>query len=272
LAFALVSCTSSKKVDYTSLKACQDYSIPEFKFETPNKVVLFVFPHPDDEIVCAGTALQLQEKGWETHLLTLTKGSSEEKKTRFSEWQNATRQLKFSTSEIYDLINNNWDDVLKNKIQFWYTEMDSVKNVIYTAIRKYNPSVVITYDSALGGYGHPEHRISAIQVARLFSEKQNDSSFSVKCILQITLPEKMEKKMLSNSEPYLNAIKNTGNLTLPQPTYAFDIFPQWSLKNKAALCYKSQLNTLKKFNLVASPEDSLLHYKTFDREYFKEIK
>lgn len=268
----LAACTSSQKIDYASFKDCQNYSLPAFEPGKNNKVVLFVFPHADDEIVCAGTIMFLKEKGYKTCLLTLTKGNVEEKQTRSAEWKNAAKLLKLDESEIYDLPNNKWEDVLSDKITFWYTNKDSVKNIIYRTILKHNPSLIITYDSALGGYGHPEHRISAQLVAKIFSENRNNSLFPVKQVLQITLPEKMENKMLSGSEPYLNAKKITGNTTLPEPNFAVNISQQWPIKCKAALCYESQLNTLKKFKLIPSEKDTLMHYKTFDLEYFTELK
>ncbi|MDF2441005.1 MAG: N-acetylglucosamine malate deacetylase 1 [Abditibacteriota bacterium] len=43
--------------------------------QTPNQRVLAVMPHPDDvEILCAGTLLRLQEKGYEIHIATMTAG------------------------------------------------------------------------------------------------------------------------------------------------------------------------------------------------------
>lgn len=41
----------------------------------PNTRVLAIMPHPDDvEILCAGTLLRLQEKGYEIHIATMTAG------------------------------------------------------------------------------------------------------------------------------------------------------------------------------------------------------
>jgi LmbE family N-acetylglucosaminyl deacetylase len=174
-------------------------------------------------------------------------------------------------AQILDLSNNTWDDVLANKIDFWYDHGDSLERIIEHAISMYRPSLLITYDTALGAYGHPEHRMSALAAARVLSNHREDSVFSVQKILQMTIPQSMESELLISRESYLNAVKLTGNTTLPDPSVAFDITPYWPLKRRAALEYTSQAHVLRKFYLLPEDEDTVMHYRTFDREYFFEI-
>lgn len=268
--FLFISC--KKKIDYAAYKSSQDYSIPLWKDNQENKSALFVFPHPDDEIVCGGNIDQLKQKGWNVNLLTLTQGEKTEKEVRLKEWNRAGDILGFNNRDIYDLVNNTWDDVLKNKIEFWYNHTDSIENIISRSITKYQPSVIFTYDTALGGYGHPEHRISALAVYQLFEKHKSDSLFPVQEILQITLPEKYEQLKFASSEAYANAKKYTGNTTLPEPTVAFDIRQNWSVKSRAGSAYESQAETLRKFFLLPDPDDTISHFTTFDREYYFEIK
>jgi LmbE family N-acetylglucosaminyl deacetylase len=267
----LLSC-SDKKTDYLKFKESQDYNVPLFEDTFNSRAALFIFPHPDDEIVCGGTISQLKKSGWTINLLTLTQGQSNEKTIRRTEWTNAVRELSFDNFEILDLPNNSWDNVINNKITFWYNNMDSLESIIFNSIKKYKPTVIFTYDTALGAYGHPEHRISALAAYNVFQKHKSDSTFSVERILQVTLPEKEEKLMLNSAESYKNAIKLTGNKTLPDPTVAFDIFKCWNTKRKAALQYTSQSGTLKKFFLLPEIHDTTEHYRTFDREYYFEIK
>src|SRR5438045_4844773 len=94
----LASCKS--KVDYAAFKNCQDYTIPLWNDDQQNKSALFVFPHPDDEIVCAGTIDQLKKNGWKISILTLTRGAKEEKETRLREWNNSCDILAFDNREL----------------------------------------------------------------------------------------------------------------------------------------------------------------------------
>lgn len=271
LLLLLISCGDSK-IDFDAYKKSQDYKVPVFNMNSENKISLFIFPHPDDEIVCGGTIHQLKTLGWETNLLTLTKGLEAEKTVREKEWANAAKAMQMDHAELYDLPNNTWDNVLKDQIIFWKSNKDSVENMIYRAILKYKPGIVFTYDTCFGGYGHPEHRLTALITYQIFKKHSNDSTFPVKSIFQITLPEKHEQLLLSGVEPYENAKKITGNKSLPEPTIAFDIEKDWPCKKMASGCYVSQLNTLSKFHLYPDEQDTLTHYNTFDREYYFEIK
>ncbi len=267
----LYSC-SDNRIDYEKFKESQDYNVPLFVDTFENKTALFIFPHPDDEIVCAGTISQLKKNNWIVNLLTLTQGQPNEKTTRKNEWSEAVKALAIDNYEILDLPNNSWDNIIKNNITFWYDNTDSLEKIIHQSIQKYSPAVLFTYDTALGGYGHPEHRISALAATNVFQKHKQDTSFTVQRIFQISLPEKQEQLMLKSSESYQNAKKITGNSSLPEPTVAFNIFEFWHIKRNAAAVYQSQRGSLKKFFLLPEIRDTTVHYKTFDREYYCETK
>jgi LmbE family N-acetylglucosaminyl deacetylase len=267
----LISC-SDKRIDYGRYKETQDYTIPLFEDSLRSKIALLIFPHLDDEIVCAGTIAHLKQNGWSVHLLTLTQGQPDEKTIRKNEWTKAAHELNLDDYELLDLPNNAWDDIMSNHISFWYDHQDSVENIVSRSIQKYRPSLLITYDTALGAYGHPEHRISALAAHTIFQKHRQDPLFSVERILQITLPERQEQLMLNAAESYRYAIKLTGNKTLPEPTVAFDISNYWCFKRNAAAAYTSQEKSMKKFFLLPEIQDTSKHYSTFDREYYFEIR
>jgi LmbE family N-acetylglucosaminyl deacetylase len=266
--------TENNKIDYARFKSAQDYNVPPFDNSEKNKTALFIFPHADDEIACAGTILQLKDSGWTIDLLTLTQGPLNEKIVRTNEWKNAVSILHIDNYEILDLPNNSWDNVRKDEIDFWFDHQDSIENIIYKTIQKYKPTYVFTFDTVFGGYGHPEHLIYALSVYNVFQKYKRDSLFFVKGILQLTLPKKLAQLVFGNELYYYNSYKNeknsSSNKTLPDPTIAFDISNGWANKRKAALAYVSQYPALKLF--LPKPTDTTIHYKTFDREYFSEIK
>lgn len=268
----LLAACAKEKTNFQALKAIQDYSLPVWQDNEINKSALFIFPHPDDEIVCAGTIDQLKKNGWTVSLLTMTKGVEGDKEMREAEWKNSMKALHVDNSEIMDIINNTWEKVTKNEIEFWYTETDSTESMVYSQILKYKPSVVFSYDTAFGGYGHPEHRMSAKAVNNVFQKHKGDSTFTVKHVYQITLPETVEQAVLGANPAVKVAMQVTGNKTLPDPTIAFDITKNWSTKRKAGLTYPSQVDILRKFFLLPNDADTVEHYATFSREYFYEIK
>ncbi|HVT85975.1 MAG TPA: PIG-L family deacetylase [Chitinophagaceae bacterium] len=268
----LLSCQRAK-INYEAFKKAQDYSVPLWNNNpaAAKRVALLIFPHPDDEIVCGGTIVTLKQQGWEVDLLTLTQGEAGEKEARRKEWQNAMAALGINHSVLLDLPNNTWTDIENNKIIFWNENMDSIRHIVEAAIRQYQPSLLFTYDEVLGGYGHPEHRLTAVAVREVFEQNRQDSSFTPAAIFQSTLPQKMELTMLQNLDSYKKAVNEMGK-DLPDPVIAFDITKTWPVKRRAAASYPSQTKTLKKFYLLPDEADTVKHYATFDREYYAVVK
>lgn len=270
LLLILLAC-GGNNIDYQAFKKAQDYQVPHFNWTPGNKSALFIFPHPDDEVVCGGTIAYLKENGWVLSILTLTKGRADEKTTRTMEWENACAEFGFDNRQKLDLPNNSWDDILHKKLVFWNDHMDSLESIIFRAIEQIKPSLVFTYDDILGGYGHPEHTLSARAVKNVFMKNMADSGFSVQKIMQISLPENLEILSVSSVQTYKDLKKTDPGISLPEPTVAVDISGYWTIKRKAAAKYISQAGTLGKFNLLPDEKDTTRHYKSFDREYYFEI-
>jgi LmbE family N-acetylglucosaminyl deacetylase len=267
-----VSSCSQSPINYEAYKNAQDYNVTLWKNDGQLKhVALFIFPHPDDEIVCAGTIATLKQQGWKVNLITLTQGVPGEKEIRNKEWKNAMKKLSIDKGQIIDLPNNTWNDVMNDKLLFWNENKDSIRQIISEAIEEYSPSLLFTYDDILGGYGHPEHKMTAEITKDIFLQKSNDTSFTPQFIYQITLPEKLELLYNSKLESYNKFVSANGGKNLPEPTIAFDITQQWPIKKEAASQYPSQAKTLKKFFLWPT-SDTTGHYSSFDREYYYVIK
>lgn len=248
----------------------------EWKINAHNEkqVALFIFPHPDDEIICAGTIATMKAAGWSVNLLTLTKGlNSQDKAIRVAEWHDAGDVLGYDHLAIHDFLNNSWDAVMGDSIRFWNQAQDTLKEIINTYIKFINPTVVVTYDDIIGGYGHPEHQITAALVHELYLNNPNTAPYNKLQLLQFTLPEPMEHFILGNLPSYNKAqaqLKPTK--LLPKTTLFVDILDQWPTKSAAGNCYASQKQILQKFYLLPSIADTLKHYETFNKEYFFEVK
>lgn len=273
--FLFISC-AVKKPSYLSLNTAPPADISEWDIElsgTP-KTALLIFPHPDDEIICAGTITKMQQAGWSVNLLTLTQGSTnQDKLIRKAEWQASGKVLGYANMQIHDFLNNSWDAILGDSVRFWNESRDTLKSVIYNHIQKINPHIIITYDDIIGGYGHPEHKITAELVHELFSENLQTFPFDVMQLFQFTLTPDLERFNLSEVATYQKALSSAKSATLlPIATTFVNIEPSWPTKAAAARCYVSQRQTLEKFYLLPSDMDTLSHYRTFNMEYFHEVK
>lgn len=263
-----------KQIDYEKIESYQDNKIKELEVTADESTrVLLIFPHADDEIICAGLISHLKAQGASIHMLTLGHHQkSEINETRLKELQCSATKLGVEKLEVAGLVINKWDDIMQDRIAYWYDNKDSIKSIIWNKIDNYKPHILITYDTEIGGYGHPEHRISAQLTKDIFNEHRFDSTFTPEKIYQFTLPDKLEEFMLSNIPSYHYSMKLTGSSGLPKPDVALNIMKYWGIKNGVALCHESQFKTLRKFYMVANENDLEAHSKAFSREYYTVIK
>lgn len=263
----------SDKINYAAFRDAQDFSVPVLNCNEENKTALFIFPHDDDVICCAGTSQLLREKDWMIYALTLTEDADpKEAAKRAVEWSNSMNILGFKESTHLFLPNNPWENVQRNELVFWNEKTDSLETLIYKFIMKYRPSLVFTFDTIIGGYGHPEHRLTGKAVYRVFKAHKNEEGFPVTRILHSTMPEKLEQVWLSNNPAYLLTQKYAGPVTLPEPDAAVDVHSYWPVKRQAAAVYHTQQATLKKFMMLPDLKDTAAHYHAFAREYYLEVK
>ena len=148
--------------------------------DLPERRVLFVHAHPDDETISTGATMAryaasgahvtlvtctLGEEG-EIHVPTLTGLASADGDQlggyRYVELERACAALgvadhrflggagRFRDSGMMGTESN------KHPRAFWGTEVDEAAALLLEVIREIEPQVVVTYDTN-GGYGHPDH-------------------------------------------------------------------------------------------------------------------
>ncbi len=267
IAISFVGCENS--VNYEQITTYQDYSVPELNIEvTDSTKVLVIMPHADDETIAGGLIALFKEKGALIHLLTLC----EHNEIRINELNCSASKLGIENVESAGFINNSWDAIMQDSIAFWYDHKDSIKSVIGDKINSFKPRYIITYDSEIGGYGHPEHRISAELTEEIFNENRNNSDFTTKTIFQITLSDKLESFLVSKSPGYELSKRLTGSQGLPNPDISVNIEKYWKVKNEAANCHQSQIKILKRFYIVYEEKNKEEHIKAFNKEYYRVIK
>lgn len=268
----IILCTAcwQDSINYEEIASYQDNSVADLELEVnSNTRVLLIFPHADDEITCAGLIAHLNERGASIHLLTLTNDPSDENiQIRSDELLCSAEKLGIEKVDIPGLFCNTWEDIMNDEITFWYDNKDSVKSIISNKIKDFRPHILITYDTEIGAYGHPEHRISAQLTEDIFNESITDTAFSPQMILQFTLPDKLEEFLVGNTPGYGLSIELCQNNGLPEPDFALNIEKYWPLKNAAAQCYESQKRTLSKFFCIYEAANENDHIKAFCKEYY----
>lgn len=254
----------------------QDDSVPLAESFSGEKV-MFIFPHPDDEITSAGTLKLLDNEGIETSLITFTRGEAGSSNGMVAETDSAKRKLALGEIRFKELsavgqllgVDNQEildfpDSGIKN------LPPDSLKNAIRQKIARYKPSILITYDDVIGLYGHPDHRLIAQYTKEIFLEERGKNGFPVKKLYQVTLPKPMIETAMKISDSFK---RNFGTgATLPTPTMALKISKVGDFKKQAMLLHASQRPTFNDMQPYFDKIPVWIYYRIFDKEYFAEVK
>ena len=252
-----------------------DHDIPQQEqlVETQSKHrVLVVFPHPDDEVTVAGTLMKLKEEGHEIQMVCLTRGEKGNSSGIVDEVQLA----KLRSDEMQKAANLIGADQLHMKNYpdsgLETVGLDSLKHIVGDIIREINPDILISYDSKVGLYGHPDHRLTGQAVEEVFLENRGKAGFTPEEMYQVTLCKKQVKLALKLSSGFQKNYPEDHSLGLPTPDFSIqtrEYFPRTLDVMEAHQTQQAVLNDLMPFHNTVP---AWIYSRIFDREYFREVK
>lgn len=234
--------------------------------------VLVIFPHPDDEVTVAGTLMKLKDEGHEIQMVCLTRGE----KGKSSGIENEVELASLRTIEMQkaaDLIGadqlhlKDYPDSGLEKIG-----LDSLKEIVGRLIDEINPDVLISYDSKVGLYGHPDHRLTGLAVEEVFLEKKGLPKFAPQEMYQVTLCKKQVKLALKLSSGFQRNYPEDPALGLPKPDFSVATMEYFPRTLEVMQAHETQQAVLKDLMPFHDKVPVWIYSRVFDREYFKEVK
>lgn len=187
----------------------------ELKNWQGKKILMTVFPHPDDEsMATGGLLLAAKQLGWKTIVVSLTKGEAGQNHLRAGELESIRVEELNKASKILkvdELVIGNFAD---GKLRQTETKWSKWLNA---QMIKYNPSWIVTYDPS-GLTGHPDHIALSKFVIKYSKSK-----------LWFTTMSKTLKYYNSKIKDYLT-----------EPTHKLNLGFDWIGKSQAAYAHKSQ--------------------------------
>jgi LmbE family N-acetylglucosaminyl deacetylase len=236
------------------------------------QVILAIFPHPDDEVTVSGTLIGLKEAGHEIQMVCLTRGE----KGKSSSIQDEQELAKLRTAEMQQAASFIG---AKHLIQMKYPDsglqnigLDSLKKIVRGLIDEVDPDVLISYDSKVGLYGHPDHRLTGQAVEEVFLEKVNTEGFSPKKMYQVTLCKRQIAVALQLSAGFQNNYPKDPGKGLPEPDFSVKTQPYFSGTLKVMNAHQTQQKVLKDLMPFHDKVPAWIYSRIFDREYFREVK
>jgi LmbE family N-acetylglucosaminyl deacetylase len=235
--------------------------------ESESKKVMVFFAHPDDEIAVGGTLLDLRKQGHELVMVYLTKGEAgptgglvaqeELGKARALEMKKVAEILGVQALEMFDFP----DSGLKN------LPLDTFKTVAKEMIQKYHPDYVISYDSKVGLYGHPDHRMVSKAMEEVFFENKNTPGFPVKKLYQVTLSPKQIETALKIAPGFQRNYPKEGP-GLPVPDFSVKTTPYFSTLVRMMEAHATQQEVFRDLLPYREQVPVFIYSRVFDREYF----
>lgn len=189
------------------------------------KVLMTVFPHPDDETMVSGGLLLVAKRlGWKTVVVTLTHGEAGQihvspqgktlKQIRAEELKNAAAIL-----GVHKIILGSFSD---GKLR---DEKDKWISWLKAEIRKHSPSLVVTYDHS-GLTGHPDHIVLSVELKKILATIRTKPT-----LFWTTLPTQLHT--LPMIHPHVVNF-------ISKPTHLLDLGWKWINKWQAAKSHRSQ--------------------------------
>lgn len=253
-----------------------DYDIPQREQLIPSteskKKVLALFPHPDDEVTVAGTLMRLKEDGHEVILVCLTRGEKgkssgledeqELARLRTSEMEESARLIGADKLILSDYPDSGIEDL----------GMDSLNQVVLDLILEHQPDILISYDSKVGLYGHPDHRLTGKAVEQVFLREKGKERFSPERLFQVTLCKKQVDVALKLSSGFQRNYPENPEMGLPQPDFSVRTQPYFDRVLQVMQAHQTQQNVLKDLMPFHDKVPAWIYSRIFDREYFREVK
>lgn len=252
-----------------------DHGIPlrmQLPISDEKQVVLAIFPHPDDEVTVSGTLMGLKEAGHEVQLVCLTRGEKgkssgiedelELAKLRTSEMQQAAKVIGASQLVLMD-----YPDSGLQKIG-----LDSLKKIINRIIDEINPQVLISYDSKVGLYGHPDHRLTGQAVEEVFLEQRGSVGFFPSKMYQVTLSKKQIGVALQLSSGFQKNYPKDPDKGLPLPEFSVKTQPYFPRILEVMKAHQTQQKVLQDLMPFLDKVPAWIYSRVFDREYFREVR
>ncbi len=252
-----------------------DHTIPEQEqlVDNENKQrILVIFPHPDDEVTVAGTLMKLKDEGHEIQMVCLTRGEKGNSAGIEDEKQLAALRTD-EMQKAADLIGA--DQLhLKNYPDSGLLEigLDSLKGIVSQLIDEINPDVLISYDSKVGLYGHPDHRLTGLAVEEVFLENKGQWNFTPEAMYQVTLCKKQVKLALKLSSGFKKNYPEDPSKGLPEPDFSIKTQQYFPRTLDVMEAHQTQQAVLKDLMPFHDKVPTWMYSRVFDREYFREVK
>jgi LmbE family N-acetylglucosaminyl deacetylase len=243
------------------------------------KRALIVVAHDDDAISSAGTVSWLADHGWTIDYVTFygnwhgeinATRKEELKKACQLEGVRSVNAIDFPIQRT-DTVKVPWMPVSYSRFHDYFS-MDSIRGIIQSKIKEYQPTVLITLDNVIGGYGHPEHVAVSQACVDVCKQIKTSGQLPVKKIYQAVFTPSQAEKTIGDMPPFIAGKKIYQCNGMPEPSVQINISSQAATKKEVMKTYESQQGPIKKVWPYYNWYPSWIYFGIFNKEYFHVVE
>jgi LmbE family N-acetylglucosaminyl deacetylase len=255
---------------------------PEVQFpENLERNALVILAHDDDACAVTGLIDKLTSEGWKLDFATFYLDENDGYRPReipVRKKELETFSTRFGISALYmptfKMRKGNLDTIPELYMPVAYSEMphafevDSLEAIISNYIEKSRPSIIVSLDDQMGGYGHPEHVLVSRIITKICTEKSNDAGFPVKHYYQSVFSDHQEKP-LAQFPVYNKAKEVYGINGMPSPTAQLSLENRTEAKHFGLSVWKSQQRNIRKFFPYFQFYPHWIYFRVVNKEYYR---
>ncbi len=245
------------------------------------KRAMIVIAHDDDMCAMAGTMSLLNKAGWEIAVVSITK-TAERNAAQIEACRHILDTVIFAELSPGQ-IRNDSEEERESYYAFPKDSFDIVFNMpvieeeFERHINSFNPAVIFTLDSDMGGYGHPEHVLISQMVIDLSVEQRITPLYIYQSVftdhMENTIMRRHSERMKSWGFPgdeWEVAKKIYMAEGMPEPTVQINITGEAQLKMDYLRSYNKREREVLGFFIPEFERYTAEEYfKVFDREFFR---
>ena len=199
----------------------------------PEKRLLAIFAHPDDEAFrCGGTLARLAMRGVAVHLLIFTRGQAgscgqpaicrQEQlgAIRTAELQGSCQALGLPPPQVLDYADGRLEEI----------NQEEGVTIIATQIRAIQPQVLLTWPLD-GLSGHPDHAAVSRWTLAAYQQAKQAGDAHLSALYHLAVPESLANQL---------GLKQLHTLPDGEITVTVDVMPVWDKKIAAIACHRTQ--------------------------------
>lgn len=232
---------------------------------TQGSKIMYVFAHPDDEVLMSGTIAVLKKKfNVQVKALYLTHGEDGptggivEKPQLKAERTKELAQVKMVLG-IEEMVIKEYPDRYLNTV-----DITELAKVIEQEANSFQPKYIFTTDDQIGLYGHSDHIIAGKATKLALKNIQ-----SVEGLLTLTLPKNMIKLAMKMSKTFKERFDSKHSL--PEPNLYINIYTQRMKRFNTTKCHKTQHQSMNDLQPYYNKIPPYIYYSIFNKEYFEFI-